>query len=374
MSARKGALPYAGASDIGLHRSGNEDYYVVSPPLYAVADGLGGHQAGEIASQIAIETLLGNAPKHADAKALGRAVRAANAAVIEAAAAGRGRTGMGTTLTSAMIEGTRLAIAHVGDSRAYLLHTGELTQLTQDHSMVADMVRSGSLTLEESRVHPNRSVITRALGSDPNMLVDGFELDAAPGDRLLLCSDGLTSMVDDGDIEEILRTAPSPVAATARLVAAANDAGGQDNITVVVVDIGGTAPVAEARPAMAGTDVAPASRDGGKRWLARIAWVLVAIGLVAAAWYSAYGYARSQAYVIEQDGVVAIYRGVPGSFAGISLNWLESVTEIPVDALDPVTAARLRSGIRVQGLAPAFSLVAGYRLQAEPSAEPTPTP
>lgn len=373
MSARKGALPYAGASDIGLVRSGNEDFYVVNPPLFAVADGLGGHQAGEIASQIAIETLLGNAPKRADAKALGRAVRAANAAVIEGAQTGLGRAGMGTTMTSAMVEGTHIAIAHVGDSRAYLLHLGELTQLTQDHSMVADMVRSGTLTEEESRVHPNRSVITRALGSDPNMLVDGFELDAAPGDRLLLCSDGLTSMLEDRDIEVILQTAPSPAAAVARLIVAANEAGGQDNITTVVVDIEGMSPIAAARPAASG-EAASAAPQGGGRWLGRVAWVLVAIAIVAAAWYSAYAYARSQAYVVEESGVVVIYRGVPGSFLGISMHWSEAVTEIPVAELDPITAARLKSGIRVDGLAPAFSLAAGYRQQVAPSVEPTTAP
>jgi len=374
VSARKGALPYAGASDIGLVRSGNEDFYVVNPPLFAVADGLGGHQAGEVASQIAIETLLGNAPKRADAKALGRAVRAANAAVIEGAQTGLGRAGMGTTVTSAMVEGTHIAIAHVGDSRAYLLHLGELTQLTQDHSMVADMVRSGTLTEEESRVHPNRSVITRALGSDPNMLVDGFELDAAPGDRLLLCSDGLTSMLEDRDIETILQTAPSPAAAVARFIVAANEAGGQDNITTVVVDIEGSSPVTAARPTANPAAETAVPHEGSGRWIGRVAWVLVAMAIVAAAWYSAYAYARSQAYVVEESGVVAIYRGVPGSFLGISMHWLEAVTDVPVAELDPITAARLKSGIRVDGVAPAFSLAAGYRQQVEPSVEPTTAP
>ncbi len=374
MSARKGALPYAGASDVGLVRSGNEDFYVVNPPLYAVADGLGGHQAGEVASQIAIETLLGNSPARADAKALGRAVRAANAAVIEGAQAGLGRSGMGTTLTAVLVEGTRIAVAHVGDSRAYLLHLGELTQITADHSMVADMVRAGTLSEAESRVHPNRSVITRALGSDPNMLVDAFELTAAPGDRLLLCSDGLTSMIEDTAIEEILQTAPSPNAAVVRLIAAANDAGGQDNITTVVVDIDGSSPVAAPRPASVQRPEPVASHEHARRWPARMAWLLAAVAIVAGAWYATYSYAQAQAYVVAQDGVVVVYRGVPGSFAGVSLNWLESVTDIPVDGLDPITAARLQSGIRVDGLAPAFSLVATYRLQTEHSSEPTTTP
>src|SRR5574340_307966 len=170
---------FAGDSHVGLVRTGNEDAFLVAPPLFAVADGLGGHQAGEVASSVAIDTLLASAPRIADAKALGRAVRRANTAVIEAAEAGQGGPGMGTTLTAAMVDGTRIALAHVGDSRAYLLHFGALQQLTEDHSMVADLVRQGQLTAEESRRHPNRSVITRALGPDPNMLADTLELEAA---------------------------------------------------------------------------------------------------------------------------------------------------------------------------------------------------
>lgn len=375
MSPRKGALPYAGGTDVGLIRSGNEDSYLVNAPLFAVADGLGGHQAGEVASRLAVEVLLGEAPKRADAKALSRAVRNANMAVIEAAQSGVGRTGMGTTITAAMVDGTRIVLAHVGDSRAYLLHLGTLTQITEDHSMVADMVRAGTLTLEESRVHPSRSVITRALGSDPNLLVDAFEVTASPGDRLLLCSDGLTSMVEDVEIERILATSPAPQTAVATLIATANDGGGQDNITAVVVDIGGGTAVAAPR-----ADAAPARETGGNHWLARIAWLFVAIAIIAAAAYAAYAYARSQAYVIDENGVVVVYSGVPGEFAGVTLNWLESVTAIPTDELDPITATRLKDGVRVDGLKPAFALIAEYRLQVEPSsdtsapADPTVTP
>ncbi len=376
MSPRRGALHHAGGTDVGLIRSGNEDSYLVNAPLFAVADGLGGHQAGEVASRLAVEVLLGEAPKRADAKALARAVRSANAAVIEAAQSGVGRTGMGTTITAAMVDGTRIVFAHVGDSRAYLLHLGTLTQVTEDHSMVADMVRAGTLTLEESRVHPSRSVITRALGSDPNLLVDAFEVTASPGDRLLLCSDGLTSMVEDAEIERILATSPAPQTAVATLIATANDGGGQDNITAVVVDIDGSAAMGAAPH----PEAAPTRQADGRRWLSRIAWLFAAIAIVAAAAYSAYGYARSQAYVIDQGGVVVIYRGVPGEFAGVTLNWLESVTDIPTDALDPITAARLKEGVRVDGLAPAFALIAEYKLRVEPSsgtsapADPTVTP
>lgn len=360
MSARY-EEPFGGDSHVGLVRDGNEDAFLVAPPLYAVADGLGGHQAGEVASSIAIETLLEEAPRVAEAKALGRAARRANSAVIEAAESGRGRSGMGTTLTAAMIDGTRVAVAHVGDSRAYLLHFGKLEQLTQDHSMVADLVRQGQLTLEESRVHPNRSVITRALGSDPNMLVDTFEVEAAPGDRLLLCTDGLTGMVADADIERVLGAEPTPQRAVDVLIEKALAGGGHDNITAVVVDVG--------KP----SHHSPQSTGSPRGWLWAV-WVLAAVAVVAAAVWAANSYARSQAYLIARDGYVAVYRGVPGSIAGISLSWLSEETTLPVSSLDAVTASRLADGIRVDSVGQAQALIEGYRARAalEPSSAPAP--
>jgi len=354
-------IAHAGDSHIGLVRADNEDAYLIAPPLFAVADGLGGHQAGEVASSLAIDTLLEAAPREADPKALGRAVRHANAAVIAAAEAGRGRVGMGTTLTAVMIDGTRLAVAHVGDSRAYLLHLGELQQLTADHSMVADLVRSGQLTVEESRVHPNRSVITRALGSDPNMIADAFEAHAAPGDRLLLTTDGLTGGVRDEEIARVLAQAATPAEAVEELIDAALDAGGQDNITVVVVDIG-----REAKKAVRSA--------GGPHWGVRLLWLLAVIAVLVAAAWAANSYARSRAYLINENGVVVVYQGVPGSFAGISMNWRSSETTIPVSELSPITATRLQEGIRVGGLAEADTLLAEYRamLPTEPSTVPTP--
>lgn len=360
MSARR-EDPFAGESHVGLVRPGNEDAFLVAPPLFAVADGLGGHQAGEIASSIAIDTLLDAAPRQVDSKALGRAVRRANAAVIEAAESGRGRSGMGTTLTAAMVEGTTIAVAHVGDSRAYLLHLGTLQQLTQDHSMVADLVRQGQLTAEESRVHPNRSVITRALGSDPNMLADTFEVTAANGDRLLLATDGVTSMITDDEISRVLATEPSPRAAVDALIERSLAAGGQDNITAVVVDVG--------KPTHSAAPPRPKSP-----WPVRLLWFLVAVSIIAGAAVAANAYARSQAYLIAEGGHVVVYRGVPGTLAGITLNWRSEETTIPVAALDPVTATRLTQGIRVQGLGEAEELLDTYRAKVAAEATATPAP
>ena len=361
MSARHDTH-FAGDTHVGLVRPGNEDAYLLAPPLFAVADGLGGHQAGEVASSLAIETLLESAPRVADAKALGRAVRRANTAVIEAAADGRGRSGMGTTLTAAMIDGMRISVAHVGDSRAYLLHLGELQQLTDDHSMVADLVRQGRLTTEEARDHPNRSVITRALGSDSDMLADTFEAEAASGDRLLLTSDGLTGIVPDAEIERLLASAPTPADAVDSLIDAALDAGGHDNVTIVVVDIGTPRPGRRSK------------QPGGPHWGLRLLWLVALIAVVAAAAWAANSYARSQAYLIDEGGAVAVYEGVPGSFAGISLSWRSEVTTIPVTALDPITAARLGNGIRVDGLDEARSLAESYRERISADTTPAVTP
>lgn len=352
MRARPGKRPYAGLTDVGRVRAYNEDSVLLEPPLFAVADGLGGHEAGEVASGVAVAALLDASPARADAKALGRAVRAANRAVIRAAREGRGREGMGTTLTAAIAEGTRIAVAHVGDSRAYLLHGDTLERITRDHSMVADMIRQGTLTEEESRSHPNRSVITRALGTDPNMFADIFEVDAEPGDRLLICSDGLTGMLADERIAEILGDYGDPEMAVRALVDAANEAGGHDNISVIVVDI-------------VGERASGASARSRRGWLAALAWTLAVAAVIGIAVWGTYRYASERAYLIAEDGVVVVYRGLPGEFAGVSLRWRAEETTLTVGLLDPVTAGRLSQGISVEDLEAANALVQQYRALAE---------
>jgi PPM family protein phosphatase len=347
----------AGLTDAGLTRPQNEDALLVEQPLYAVADGMGGHRAGEIASRVALQELLAAAPRTVDAKALARAVRAANRAVIESACKSRTRTGMGTTLTAAMVDGTYVAVAHVGDSRAYLLHEGRLSRITEDHSMVADLVRQGSITEEDARFHPQRSVITRALGSDPDMTADVYEVHASAGDRLLLATDGLTGMIPDDYIAELLLQERDPSAAAAKLVEAANRAGGYDNITVVVVDLDET-------PAR---DLAPArgSANAERRTAARLLWVVAALALVGATVWGAYGYAQSHAYLVDESGYVAVYRGIPGSFAGIGLDWRLQVTDIPVRSLDLPQQARLREGIQFNDVEDALARVETLRAESQ---------
>jgi serine/threonine protein phosphatase PrpC len=234
-------LKAAALTDTGLIRASNEDAYLVAAPVFAVADGMGGHQAGEVASGTTIETLKQFAKEISNdsdpGTALAETAKAANRAVFEKAAGDPSLLRMGTTLTAAIARDGRLSIAHVGDSRAYLFRQGRLEQLTQDHTLVAEYVRHGRMTEEEAKIHPNRSIITRALGVEPDIPIDTVTLGIEEGDRVLLCSDGLYSMVPDEYIAEILAKVPDTDAATRELIEAANAAGGEDNTTVLIIDV-----------------------------------------------------------------------------------------------------------------------------------------
>ena len=222
------------ATDIGQVREGNEDSYLVVEPLYAVADGMGGHRGGEVASSLALETVQGMFERREGS--LAEQVTEANRAVFDRSQNDRRVSGMGTTLTAAQVDGNRVHLVHVGDSRAYLLRGGELTQITEDHTLVHRMVMEGEISEEEAETHPHRSILTRALGVDQNIQVDEGDLEVAPGDRLLLCTDGLTGMVPEGQIREILLETLDPQEAVDKLVKVANRAGGIDNITAVILD------------------------------------------------------------------------------------------------------------------------------------------
>ncbi|RDB81494.1 Stp1/IreP family PP2C-type Ser/Thr phosphatase [Eggerthella lenta] len=345
---RKGALTSFGSrTDIGCLRDHNEDSLVVTPPLFAVADGMGGHAAGEVASEIAVRALSELAPEHPDVEALGRAIEEANRAVIQAAREGRGRQGMGTTMTAAMLEGERLVIAQVGDSRAYLLHQGKLQQLTRDHSLMADMIEAGQLTPEEARTHPQRSVITRALGSDAHLHPDIYEINVETGDRLLICSDGLSGMIFDDQIENTLRRVQDPQRCASQLVNEAIAAGGHDNVTVIVADVTGYAEVRRKKLA--------------RKTKLSIALVLVLFAaIIAGAAWGTQTYLNTAAYLANDNGKVAVYRGVPGSVLGLSFSHLERTTDVTVADLQPGVANRLNEGIRVDDMEAADALVKEY--------------
>lgn len=346
---RKGATTTFGSrTDIGCLRDHNEDSLIVAPPLFAVADGMGGHAAGEVASEIAVNVLAERAPAHPDSETLGQAVEEANRAIIRAAHEGRGREGMGTTMTAAMLEGERLIIAQVGDSRAYLLHQGKIQQLTRDHSLMADMIEAGQLTPEEARSHPNRSVITRALGSDPHTQPDLYEINVETGDRLLVCSDGLSGMLRDQDIEATLARVHDPQRCASQLVNEAIAAGGHDNITVIVADVTGFAEIRRKK-------IARKTKFG-------IALVLVLFALIIAgtAWGTS-TYLHNAAYLANDNGKVAIYRGIPGSVFGFSYSELVETTSVAVDDLQPGFAERLKDGWRVDSIAAAEALVKEYQ-------------
>jgi protein phosphatase len=218
----------------------NEDASVCDPPLFAVADGMGGAQAGELASHLAATALAERERRSRGEDAVAELVQAANARVYRRAVEDPAVAGMGTTVTVALFDGDSgtIAVGHVGDSRAYRIRDGSLEQLTADHSLVAELVRSGRLTPEQAAGHPHRSVITRALGTEASVDVDTFTIEASPGDLYLLCSDGLTTMVPDVEILALADGAGGAPDSLAReLVDAANRAGGEDNITVVVFEV-----------------------------------------------------------------------------------------------------------------------------------------
>jgi serine/threonine protein phosphatase PrpC len=226
-----------GLSHPGRRRRRNEDAWVCHPPLFAVADGMGGARGGEIASRVAA-TALGESVDGSGASRVVALIQEANRQVYERAREDSDASGMGTTITVALFEDGIVSIGHVGDSRAYLIRDRKVDQLTEDHSLVAELVRSGRLSPEEAETHPQRSVITRALGTDPDVDVDTFSVEAKPGDLFLICSDGLTSMVDDATILDVVERRRDDLDAVAKeLVAAANRSGGEDNITVVFFEV-----------------------------------------------------------------------------------------------------------------------------------------
>ena len=380
--ARHGAL-----SDIGLHRKTNEDTFEVQPPLYVVCDGMGGANAGEVASSLATETLV---DRVTSGDSLLEAAQAANAAVFQRASGNAEQSGMGTTLTAFLLEGSAAHFVHIGDSRAYLLRDGGLEQVSDDHSLVGEMVRDGRLTVEEAAVHPHRSILSRALGTEAQARIDEFTVDLLPGDVLLLCSDGLSGPVAD-DALRLALTRSDPQEAAGRLVLEARRQGGPDNITAVVVrfdeaipagdeevtlvaaadadddtaelpfvvaagedddQAGATEPAGDAADALAATAAelhAEQSGDAGdvaaaavadasrrrRRSLRRLGAVAAVLALLAAAAATGAFFLSTLFFIGVDDGRLAIYSGVPVELGPIPLHAVYRRSVVTYDSLSP---------------------------------------
>jgi serine/threonine protein phosphatase PrpC len=380
-------LVAAGVTDVGRVRDGNEDDFIDQADrlgLVAVADGMGGHRAGEVASATALEALRAAV---ANGRSLRDAIEGANDAVLEKSEADRELHGMGTTLTAGMLGSDGyLVVGHVGDSRAYLLRDGKLTQITDDHSLVEEMVRGGELTPEQAEVHPRRSIITRALGIDPQVEVDEYPIDLRPGDRILLCSDGLTTMVRPDDIASILNREHDPKRAAQLLVDAANDAGGEDNVTAVIIEaVEVTDDEAAAAAAVPDDDtsdtsdapaVRPRQRPGAGRTILRVLlWVLPILAVLAVAFLAVGWYARNTYFVGIDQGRVTVFQGVEGGLLGWDPT-IDRRTTIDPDELTPAQREDVTGGKKFSSRGGADDYVVRLRqgIEERTTATTVPTP
>jgi PPM family protein phosphatase len=371
-------LVFAAATDVGRMRKNNEDSYLSSKPVAAVADGMGGHSAGEVASAIAIEelaTLGDRGPWENETAAtddLKQAILRANRRIREMAASDHKLNGMGTTLVALLEDGDMVHVANVGDSRGYLLRQGELSQVTVDHSLVQELVDDGRLSPEDAERHPQRSVITRALGIEPEVEFDLFTYKLQVGDRLLLCSDGLSDVVGTTQIRNVLLRVRSPQKAARQLVTVANEQGGPDNITVIVVDAvdesarpevedetgdltAGAMPLVQGdgAPGRRGGRAARSAKDRSLAMHRRLQRVLVAgiVVLVAAALLVAGRSFLFSRYWVGFDGdTVAVFQGVPGNVAGLRFSRLVERSPVGRAQVPPGYAARLDDGVQADDL------------------------
>lgn len=407
------ALRFAARSHTGLLRTGNEDSVYAGPRILAVADGMGGHAAGEVASAVAIAALAAldeDAPGNDLLDVLRERAVAANEHLREMVAGDQALDGMGTTLTAFLFAGNRLGLLHIGDSRAYLLRDDTLTQITHDHTLVQTLVDEGRLSEEEASTHPQRSLITRALdgrdGLDPDLSVRAVRA----GDRYLLCTDGLTGPVGRVTLQEALQI-EDPQEACDRLVQLALRGGGPDNVTVIVADVVDAASLRPTEPVVAGAaaeapqpppdgiagssaarartaegrDVDPKPRlpagpvTSGRRSHRRAVVVAgLVLALLAAGVGASYAYVRAQFYVGVDGSQVAIFRGVTGEVAGVQLSGVAERTDLDRDRLDALAASRVERGIVAKDRTEAEQIVA--RLEQSFPAEcvravpPTPAP
>ncbi len=379
MTARLAWVEIARATDVGRVRGHNEDRHLARPPVMAVADGMGGAQAGEVAAGMAVAALdaLPEKPRPGD---LRKAVQRANADIRRSASGDAGRTGMGTTVTACLLaDDGRLYVVHVGDSRAYLVRDGELRRLTDDHSVVAELVRGGALTEEQADRHPQRNVITKALGAADKVSADAFQVGVEPGDVVMLCTDGVSAAVGDAAIRRAFADDASLDDAALALLAAADESGGEDNATVVLARVGeGDAAEVPAalefvpstprvavlpRPMVEpGARTARAPEPG--RVLERVPTARSKLLVAGAAVLAVAGvimgltvWAASRSHVVQADeaGQVRLYAGLPYSPLGMSLLDDGRPLGLPARVVEAEDPSALDQGIKGEGEATALA-------------------
>lgn len=397
---------YVAMTDVGLRRTNNEDSGFAGTRLLAIADGMGGAAAGELASSTALNTLrrLEDGFEGDALDALEGAVTAANDRLADAIADDPAVEGMGTTIEAMLWDGEKLAVAHLGDSRAYRLRGTTLTQVSTDHTFVQSLVDEGRLTPEEARQHPHRSLLLRALlGRDDNA-PDLSWIQPQQGDRYLLCSDGLSDMVTDDKIEQAMRAETIDLAAT-ELVTLALEHGGVDNVTVVLAEFvaADAEPdpdlvCADGRPQLVGAAaeqprpptghaVTPAAAPvdeeelryasrppGRRRGFKLVLGLVIVLALIAGAGYAGYTWTQSQYYVGTDGDQVAIYRGVDVDLPGISLSKIDERTTVQVASLPAYNQKLVRDGLPAENRADAQNIVTELTALSTPATIPTPTP
>jgi len=404
------ALHYAARSDVGLVRQENQDSGYAGPHLLAVADGMGGHAAGDVASSIAIGEMVGldeESPGADEAlDRLAEALRNANNELREAVQRQPELHGMGTTVTALLRTGNKIAVAHIGDSRAYLLRDGTLTQITHDHSFVQSLIDEGRITEAEAQGHPQRSLVTRVLTGAHEDEPDLAMREAHVGDRYLLCSDGLSGFVARDTIEEILVQAQPPGVAADRLVELAIRAGAPDNVTCIIGDIvdlnndqapsttqevvGAAAerrvkttraiPLTPAAKAAAlsreasGTEMdeadaesqalSEAEEPSGRRWIKTLSLVVLVLVAVVGGGYAAYSWSQTQYYVGEVNGHVAIYQGISQNVGPWGLSHVVDESNIALQDLPDFYRSKLDATVSTATIQDARRLITDLRVQA----------
>jgi PPM family protein phosphatase len=412
------AVRYSAVSDVGRVRSNNQDSGFAGNHLLMVADGMGGAAAGDLASATTVQIMrrIDQQPPDDMLEALAGAIHRANVKLGELIDDDASVEGMGTTVTAMLFNGERVALAHIGDSRAYLLRDGELSQLTRDHTFVQGLVDEGRITAAEARTHPHRNLIMKVLDGRHEVEPDLTMLDAQPGDRMLLCSDGLTGVLDDDAMRDMLREgSPDSVALT--LVNAALEGGANDNVTCVVFDVvDADTPIDEdsaaaalgpllvgaaaeqARGRISDTAAQPAIRDGhdedpvdrellryAPRPPRRFAWLrgvligLAVLALLAVGAVVAYNWSQEQYYVTDDGDTVAVYRGIDAQLPLVRLSNRVESSQIELDDLTPYWRDQVTAGIDADSLDDARSILTrlndvAARCRAEQSPSPSPSP